>query len=797
MTEAMNSPNRLILKYPASWWGNMWREALPSGNGKIGAAVFGGVFNETILINHQELWHAGRKDAVPDISGALAKTRELMKEGRYQEANGIIADALKETGYQSRFASPLPVADLKLKMETKQGFRDYRRCLNMETGEVTVSWQDGDTTYQRAIFVSRAADLIAYQITADNGLVNFAITFDLHEQKHPYREDYQASLQVIADGEYLFYAATHQDGTDFGAVARIITSDGQLCHDQQQLIVKNAKQATILVKVFINGQRQTDWAALKAKLAAESKDYHSLLADHCQIHTALFNSVKLSLGTENSQRSNEELLLAAYEGEAPLELIEKMWAFGRYLFISSTRPDGLPAHMYGAWVGSYRAIWSHYMANENVQMIYWHALTGGLSQLLPALFNYYESMLDDFRTNARNIYGCRGIFIPAGTTPGIGVPCQVVPVIVNWTGAAGWLAQHFYAYYLYTGDLDFLKDKILPFMREAALFYEDFLELNEDGYYQVYPSVSPENSPRNFVTSESAALAHPMPSTINATMEIAIIKELFNNLIAGSKITGMYTEQVEKWEAILAKIPPYQINEEGAVREWIYPDFQDNYNHRHLSHLYPVFPGHEVTKETEPELFAAFEQAVKKRLVVGLSDQTGWSLAHMANIYARLGDGDSALECLDLLARSCIINNFFTLHNDWRNMGICLTMNSAPIQIDANLGWTAAVQEMLIYSSANLVRILPALPSKWNTGKVKNLHFCTGTVSFIWDKTQANLSVEITAMRDTNITLGLPAGFGKYKVECQPGQVQQLGEENYWQVQLPAGSQMKITSLRS
>ena len=177
-------------------------------------------------------------------------------------------------------------------METKQDF-GLSSLFKYGNWGSTVSWQDGDTTYQRAIFVSRAADLIAYQITADNGLVNFAITFDLHEQKHPYREDYQASLQVIADGEYLFYAATHQDGTDFGAVARIITSDGQLCHDQQQLIVKNAKQATILLR-SLHGQRQTDWAALKAKLAAESKDYHSLLADHCQIHTALFNSVKLS-----------------------------------------------------------------------------------------------------------------------------------------------------------------------------------------------------------------------------------------------------------------------------------------------------------------------------------------------------------------------------------------------------------------------------------------------------------------------------------------------------------------------
>ena len=225
-----------------------------------------------------------------------------------------------------------------------------------------------------------------------------------------------------------------------------------------------------------------------------------------------------------------------------------------------------------------------------------------------------------------------------------------------------------------------------------------------------------------------------MPTAVNATMDFAIIKELLTNLIAGSEHLGIYDAEREKWRDMLAKIPPYQINADGAVREWMAPDFEDNYNHRHLSHLYPLFPGHEITQDSDPELYQAFCHAVQKRLAVGIGDQTGWSLAHMASIYARPEDGDKALECLELLSRSCLINNFFTLHNDWRSMGITLQMPSAPIQLDANLGWAAAVQEMLLYASPELIKILPACPGKWEQGQVEGLRFCTGAADISWNR---------------------------------------------------------------
>lgn len=785
--------NKLILKYPASWWSNMWRDALPSGNGKIGAAVSGGIHKETIIINHHRLWHSGQTDPLPDVSYTLAKTRDLMDQSKYHEANWILANELKEKGYQSRMAAPLPLGDLNLTMQIEHGFNNYRRILNMETGEVIISWHEHENEYQRKLFVSRADDMIVYHIKADTKSINCHLSFSLRDQDHAYKKEYEKSLTVQAEDQYIYYAVEHENGTDFGAVARVINLDGKIIAEGTKVNVTDASELLVLVKVFAFGERVQCWSQLERDLAAVNRDYDSLLATHRQIHAKLFNSAKISLGSGYTKHSNEELILDAYEGEASLELIEKLWAYGRYLFISSTCADSYPCHMYGLWVGSYRAMWSHFMANENIQMIYWHTLVGGLAHLIPAVFDYYQNLISDFRENAAKLFGCRGIYIPAGTTPKTGNPCQVVPVILNWTGAAGWLAQHFYQYCLYTGDKEFLKEKALPFMREAALFYEDFLQEGEDGYYLIYPSVSPENSPKNYITPEGRALGHPMPTTFNAAMEFAIIKELLSNLIEGSRFAGLFDDQLSKWQAMLEKIPPYQVNQDGAIREWMHPDFEDNYNHRHLSHLYPVFPGQEVTKEQDEELFNAFVKAVKKRLVVGLSAQSGWSLTHMANIYARLGEGDQALECLDLLSRSCLINNFFTLHNDWRNMGICLSNKTAPIQIDANLGWTSAVQEMLFYASPSLIKILPACPGRWTKGAVESFHFCTGKISFIWNRQRKSLHAKLESIRTTDIQVWLPAEYGDYELVGTEGVITKI-KDNYWQVQLPAGSILEINA---
>jgi alpha-L-fucosidase 2 len=371
-------------------------------------------------------------------------------------------------------------------------------------------------------------------------------------------------------------------------------------------------------------------------------------------------------------------------------------------------------------------------------MNYWAALPGNLPETTLPYFDYYGSMLEDFRINAKAVYGSRGILAPiAQTTHGL---IYADPIWAVWTAGAGWLAQLFYDYWLFTGDMDFLKNRTIPFLKEVALFYEDFLVEGQDGKMMFIPSMSPENNP----SIPNASLV-----TINATMDVAIAREVLTNLCTACELLGIEEDGRKKWKNMLDKLPEYRINEDGAIKEWIHTDLHDNYHHRHQSHIYPLFPGFEVTEESDPVLFNAIKIAVEKRLVVGLTSQTGWSFAHMANIYARLGDGVRALQCLELLCRSCVGPNLFTYHNDWRSQGLTMFWghgNQPPFQIDANFGLMAAVLEMLIFSAPGMIKLLPALPPQWRKGKAEGIA-CRGCI-------EVNLDWNMDAYADDVISCG-------------------------------------------
>ncbi|WNQ13302.1 glycoside hydrolase N-terminal domain-containing protein [Paenibacillus aurantius] len=809
--------DKVTLRYPASWWRNLWREALPAGNGVLGASVFGGVQDETVLLNHAGLWHWGQRDELPDVSFTLKETRRLMDEKRYLEASWQLADALKERGYGTKLASRFPLAAIRLTMPGEQAFRSYRRELDMDSGQITVAWKDGEHRYSRVLFVSRADDCLVYRIGEAGGKgVSGEIGLELHPSDRwadtPEFRELESTVETGAEGPYAWYAAANDDGTDFGAVMLLLPEGGSCTPAAGRLRFERADRVLVLVKVFAAGSREADWKRLKEELAglirptgsAEGGEafqeesagghfsslYEHLLERHTAQHRPLYRSASLELGGEEEERTSEQWLADAYEGEAPPAFIRKLWAYGRYLFLSgtSTAEEAGPFGLYGLWGGDYRLVWSHHMANENIQMMYWHAHQGGLSELVLPLFRYYESLMDDFRGNARKLYGCGGIYIPAGTTAGVGVPNQIVPVILNWTGAAGWLARHFEEYARFTEEEGFREERAFPFMREVLAFYKDFLVQEENGQYKLYPSVSPENTPLNHMPADGKPLAHPMPTTINATMDVAIVKELLRNLIRAGRASGCREEELAEWRAMLERLPAYRINDEGAAAEWIHPDFEDRYAHRHLSHLYPVFPGDEISRESDPEAFQSFAKAVDKR---ELGAQTGWSLAHMAAIYARLGDGDRSLECLDVLARTCLLPNLFTLHNDWRGMGASLPMPTAPVQLDASLGWVNAVQEMLLQVQPGMIKLLPALPDRLAKGKLADWRFYTGRLSLEWDTAAGIFLAELTAERDTETTVKLPGGFPPFTWSGEGIEPSPLGG-SFYVVKMKRGEKVQV-----
>lgn len=768
----------------------MWREGLVTGNGFTGANLYGGAKKEILQLGRHDFWYNGLEGELSNVHEALERLRKKMDEGDFREASWEIVNELKERGYDSRLESHVPVANLTVEQSPIKGFRSFQRQLDMERAVAGQQWMDGGIQMHRQVFVSRAADMAVYRLRAKNAGTDknlLAYTLELSAYRNTGERPVEA-IQAIWDAAcmeavcedrhtaYLYFNSRRDKkdvpNTDFGAVAKVRITEGRMEKFEHRLKVKAAGEILITICLYVDEEREGAWRRLHDCLEACTKDFDELLEESAQLHSALYHSAELRLGDaearEEWSRTNEDLVMEAFAERQSAELVEKLWHYGRYLFICGSSPASNPFPLYGLWGGGYRLQWCHNMANENLQMIYWHSLCGNLIEYNQAVFKYMNDRIPAFMENARRLFGIDGIYMTAGTTPGVSSPTQVVPVIINWVGAAGWIAQHYYQYFLYTRDMEYAQNMMLPYMDGVAKFYEEFVQFTTDekGRERIrfYPSVSPENTPANFMPPEGIQMAHPMPTTINATIDLAIIKEFFNNMLAVSQIweePPFSRERMDGWRRILNSIPEYRTNGEGAVREWQEEIFEDRYDHRHLSHIYPVFPGYELYPEKNPDKIDAYEKAVSLRRI---DAQTGWSMAHMAAVYARFRDGGKAMECLDNMARSSLLNNFFTLHNDWRGMNITLNMDPAPVQLDAIMGYVNAVQEMLLYSAPGYIALLPALEERLFAGEVRNFRYSDGFIHMKWNRMENQFKCEITSLRPHKVQVVLPdfAGQGKW-----------------------------------
>ena len=789
--EALKMEKILINKYPAT----RWNDATPIGNGTLGALIYGAVYDERILINHEALFNWCQDKEIPDISSSLKEVRDLMDKGDYITAESYYTKRLEEKGYRPSSGKFYPAFDMHLLFDNEGFFTDYQRCLDLENGIASVSYKENGAKLSREILASSKENAVFVRLSADK---KFGVKLALEKHDLYDLPDAGGSSEQRTE---MYNGAIYSEfktmgGLHYSGMIKIIKTDGEiyLAKGKQRKIdmcgtsafdgFLGIRDACEIVIAITADQCPVGAEALYDKLTFEN-GYEEIKNAHRVAFSSLFNRTRLSL-CEGENSSCEELLLDSYNGKVDPRLIEKMADFGRYLLISSSVGCNYPANLQGMWNGDYSPAWAcTYFNNENIQMAYWQACRGGLSESLLPLFNLYDKFKEDYRENARKLYGCRGLLLPLFMDNGCGKKKNLQPHVLYWTGSSAWISAIYYEYYQYTKDLDFLKERAYPFMKECAQFYEDFYVYDENGKLKSYPADSPENRPNgNFEGGGEISVS------INPTMDFALLKELLTNLIEASELLNTDQEKVVEWKKMLSAIPEYEINSDGAIKEWLHGDFLDNYHHRHQSHIYPLFPGYEVGYENS-ELFEAMRVAVEKRLVIGLKEQTGWSLAHMANIYARLKDGRGVKECLDLLLRFCTGQNLFTYHNDWRNMGVTLKYihcGKPPYQIDANMGFTSAVYESLLYSTPKgVLDILPALPAGLECGNVTNLYTQVGTsVSIKWDKSHAQVS--LLAKNDTEITLSsrdystllkssveaVPCGEGSYKIALKGGKNETL-----------------------
>ncbi|MBQ8163535.1 MAG: glycoside hydrolase N-terminal domain-containing protein [Clostridia bacterium] len=751
---------KIINLYPAT----RWMDASPIGNGRLGGCVYGCVYDERILINHEALYNYTVNFELPDVSGSLGELRSLMDQKKYKEANDLYPSLIKETGFRSHKGKFFPAFDIHILFETNGAMKDYQRVIDMENGTCTVSYKDESGSFVRTSFVSQSDGYFVMNIKKDAPFT-VQIALEKHDMvDFPDPECYDTFSSFSKD-RYVYSEMKTFGDLDYSGIIKILSTDGDISAIERGRAKRPGMvgDATLGNCVKVSGATAVTFIldvaekALPFEKMRESVDkctltYDKLYKNHTEIFKNVFNRTRLTLCENEENKSNEELLLSSYSGNVDTRLFEKMADYGRYLLISSSYGCEFPANLQGLWNGDYSPAWAcTFFNNENIQMAYWQAYMGNLSDTVLPLFNLYDKFKDDYRRNAANLFGCRGLLLPLFMDNSNGKKENLQPHVLYWTGSSAWISAIYYDYYLYTRDEKFLLERAYPFMKEALLFYEDFTVYDENGKLKFYPSNSPENYPKGDFEG-----AGQISVCMNATMDFALLKELTTNVLSVAKKFGLDGEKIEDWEKILSSIPEYEINEDGAIKEWLHEDFKDNYYHRHLSHIYPLFPGFEINEENNKKLFDACKTAVEKRLCIGLKDQTGWSLSHMANIYARLNDAQRSKECLELLLRFCTGPNFFTYHNDWRNMGVTLKFTHAghaPFQIDANLGFTAAIYEMLIYSDNDKIKLLPALSEQFKKGKIENICARGGyEVSINWEN--ESFCATVTSKNGGSINIG-------------------------------------------
>ncbi len=743
---------------PARWWGEKWREGLYVGNGKIGANVYGGASEEKILINDAELSWLGRTTVVPDVSVKIKDARKLIDNGSFLDAQATLPTALAQKNFHPQAEYPLPLCELDLRFEQSEITVGYTRALDMEKGEANVTYSVSGTTYKRDIFVSRADNLVAYRITKQGGgTINCKAFLSLMHRVNA--RTYEGicnmpeGVKTAYDKQFIMFSARNDDnGTDYGAVAKLNVLGGSVRPEKDYVEITNAQSVLILLKTFTNGSREREWSNLKTQLNGIKDGYDKLLKSHVALHSKLYNSVQVRLASKDD-KTIEDLLLDADSSKMPAALAEKIYKFSRYLMVAGTADDGNMLSPVGLWNGCYKPYRAFKCASGELEMTYLHTLQGNMFSNLEKTFDYYEKNIGDYRNNAQRIFGCRGIVVPVISAPNTGRLGSTDIFAIHFTGCAAWLSNFYYKYAKISQNTKFLKSRLIPFMKEVALFYEDFLKYTAAGL-EISPSALPMRIADGYKITDRPVVAK------NSALDFALCKDLFENLIEACKTCGVKGD-IDLWQKYVDDIPDQQVASDGTFKEFVNSIISVDYTGISNGTLYNAYFGDGVSMLSDDETLEQYIATADKKRGEP-SSQNSYNMTVLGSVYARLGDGDKATLCLTNAVRGCAINNLVLLDKDWRGMGICGSGVWTPIQLHANMVFANVIQQMLLYSHKDVISVFPALPKEWTNVTYEDFVAENGVfVSATLDGDKGTLIVRLESKKEASVHLYLPVGAKK------------------------------------